>query len=60
MKIGLIDVDGHNFLNFALVKLSEYRKACGDAVEWCNRMETYGRNARILRIVRKRSRMKDR
>ena len=34
MKIGLIDVDGHNFPNLALMKLSAWHKAHGDAVEW--------------------------
>lgn len=34
MKIGLIDVDGHNFPNLALMKISAYHKANGDTVEW--------------------------
>lgn len=34
MKVGLIDVDGHNFPNLALMKLSAYHKAKGDIVEW--------------------------
>ena len=34
MKIGLIDVDGHNFPNLPLMKLSAYHKARGDTVEW--------------------------
>ena len=34
MKIGLIDVDGHNFPNLALMRISAYHKARGDAVEW--------------------------
>lgn len=34
MKIGLIDVDGHNFPNLALMKLSAWHKARGDSVEW--------------------------
>lgn len=34
MKIGLIDVDGHNFPNLPLMKLSAYHKANGDSVEW--------------------------
>ena len=34
MKIGLIDVDGHNFPNLALMKLSAWHKAQGDSVEW--------------------------
>lgn len=35
MKIGLIDVDGHNYPNLALMKISAYHKAQGDTVEWC-------------------------
>lgn len=34
MNIGLIDVDGHNFPNFALMKISAFHKAKGDNVEW--------------------------
>ena len=34
MKIGLIDVDGHNFPNLPLMKLSSYHKSIGDSVEW--------------------------
>lgn len=34
MKIGLIDVDSHNFPNLALMKLSAWHKARGDTVEW--------------------------
>lgn len=34
MKIGLIDVDGHNFPNLALMRISAYHKAKGDIVEW--------------------------
>jgi len=34
MKIGLIDVDGHNFPNIALMKISAYHKLHGDNVEW--------------------------
>lgn len=34
MKIGLIDVDGHNFPNLALMRISAYHKAKGDDVEW--------------------------
>lgn len=33
-KIGLIDVDGHNFPNLPLMKLSAYHKSIGDSVEW--------------------------
>ncbi len=34
MKIGMIDVDGHNFPNLVLMKLSAWHKAQGDTVEW--------------------------
>lgn len=34
MKVGLIDVDGHNFPNIPLMKLSAYHKRKGDQVEW--------------------------
>lgn len=34
MRVGLIDVDGHNFPNLPLMKLSAYHKAQGDEVEW--------------------------
>lgn len=34
MRIGLIDVDGHNFPNLALMRISAYHKAHGDEVEW--------------------------
>lgn len=34
MKIGLIDVDGHNFPNLALMRISAYHKSKGDIVEW--------------------------
>jgi hypothetical protein len=33
-RIGLIDVDGHNFPNLPLMKLSAWHKAHGDRVEW--------------------------
>lgn len=33
MNIGLVDVDGHNFPNFALMKLSAWHKAHGDNAE---------------------------
>lgn len=33
MKIGLIDVDSHNFPNIALMKISNYHKVLGDTVE---------------------------
>lgn len=34
MRVGLIDVDSHNFPNLALMKISAYHKAQGDEVEW--------------------------
>lgn len=36
MRIGLIDVDGHNFPNIPLMKISAFHKAAGDSVEWYN------------------------
>lgn len=36
MKIGLIDVDGHNYPNLPLMKLSAWHKSQGDSVEWYN------------------------
>ena len=36
MKIALIDVDGHNFPNLPLMKISAYHKKVGDNVEWYN------------------------
>lgn len=41
MKIGLIDVDSHNFPNLALMKISAWHKAQGDDVDWCFPMEHY-------------------
>ena len=34
MKVGLIDVDSHNFPNLALMKISTYHKEKGDQVSW--------------------------
>lgn len=34
MRIGLIDVDGHNFPNLPLMKSSAWHKQQGDSVEW--------------------------
>ncbi|MFA5401596.1 MAG: radical SAM protein [Dehalococcoidia bacterium] len=41
VKIGLVDVDSHNFPNLALMKLSAYHKAQGDSVEWFCGYSTY-------------------
>lgn len=38
MKIGLIDVDGHNFPNLPLMKLSAWHKKQGDIVSWYSPM----------------------
>lgn len=43
MQIGLIDVDGHNFPNLALMKISAYHKAKGDHVEWWDGFAQYDR-----------------
>lgn len=43
-RIGLHDADGHSgFPNYALMKLSAWHKACGDAVERWNPMFRYDR-----------------
>lgn len=41
MKIGLIDVDGHNFPNLCLMKISAHHKRRGDDVEWWNGFKHY-------------------
>lgn len=41
MKVGLIDVDGHNFPNLALMKISAYHKSRGDQVEFAFPMYRY-------------------
>ena len=33
-RIGLLDIDGHNYPNLAIMKLSSWHKAQGDDVEW--------------------------
>ena len=43
MKIGLIDVDSHNFPNLALMKISAYHKGRGDSVEFWNGLVHYDR-----------------
>lgn len=40
MKIGLIDVDGHNFPNLPLMKISAWHKQQGDSVEWYSALFT--------------------
>lgn len=34
MRVGLIDLDGHNFPSITLMKISAWHKAKGDSVEW--------------------------
>lgn len=41
MKIGLVDVDGHNFPNIALMKISAWHKSHGDSVQWAGSLEHY-------------------
>lgn len=41
MKIGLIDVDSHNFPNLPLMKISAFHKNRGDTVEWWNGLLHY-------------------
>jgi hypothetical protein len=41
MNIGLIDVDGHNFPNLAIMKLSAWHKSQGDTVSFVNYFEEY-------------------
>lgn len=43
MKIGLIDVDGHNFPNLALMKISAWHKQQKDEVEWFFGFNQYDR-----------------
>ena len=43
MRIGLHDSDATGFPNLALMKLSAWHKAQGDAVEWWNPLLTYDR-----------------
>lgn len=43
MKIGLIDVDSHNYPNLALMKLSAWHKREGDMVEWYDFTQHYDR-----------------
>jgi hypothetical protein len=41
LNIGLIDVDGHNFPNLALMKISAHHKCRGDKVEFATMFEHY-------------------
>ena len=41
LHIGLIDVDGHNYPNLCLMKISAYHKSLGNHVEWYKPEELY-------------------
>ena len=43
LRIGLIDVDSHNWPNLALMKISAYHKSIGDHVEWWDGFAQYDR-----------------
>lgn len=45
MNVGLIDVDGYNFPNIALMKIASWHRQKGDAVEWS--MPLFGSYDRI-------------
>lgn len=47
MRIGLVDIDGHNFPNLALMRISAYHKAIGDDVEWADPM--FGKYDKVYR-----------
>lgn len=42
MKIGLIDVDSHNYPNLPLMKISAYHKRMGDIVKWYDPFDGFG------------------
>lgn len=41
MRVGLVDVDGHNYPNLALMKISAWHKNQGDEVEWATPLGMY-------------------
>lgn len=43
MKIGLVDVDGHNFPNIALMKIASWHRQHGDMAEWALPFKPYDR-----------------
>jgi radical SAM superfamily enzyme YgiQ (UPF0313 family) len=47
MKIGLLDVDGGHFPNYALMKVAAFHKSQGDEVEWANPL--FGRYDRVYK-----------
>lgn len=50
MKIGLVDVDSHNFPNLCLVKLSAWHKERGDDVEFSIPLLPYDRIYRLREL----------
>lgn len=42
-NIGLLDIDGHNFPNLALMKISTFEKSKGNNVEFVNYIKTYNK-----------------
>lgn len=42
-KVGILDVDSHNFPNLALMKISAYEKSKGNDVEMLNQLQYYDR-----------------
>lgn len=48
MKIGLIDVDSHNFPNLPLMKISAFHKAAGDAVEFVQWKQEEGKTVSAI------------
>ena len=53
MRIGLCDVDSHNWPNLCLMKLSAYHKARGDPVEWWRPDGRYDRvyKSRVFHLI---------
>ena len=43
MKVGLVDVDGHNFPNTAIMKIAGYHRSKGDDVDWVFHFDHYDR-----------------
>lgn len=48
MRIALIDVDGHNFPNLPLMKLSAWHKQHGDRVEWYDPLTAWNRSPDLV------------
>lgn len=48
MKIGLIDVDSHNYPNLPLMKISAYHKKNGDVVKWYDLFDGFGNEYDIV------------